>query len=285
MERRAYAATGEELSIIGFGGIIVKAETQSVANRLVAEAIDEGVNYFDVAPQYGDAQERLGPALVGKRDGVFLACKTLERTKAGALAQLHDSLRKLETDRFDLYQLHAMTTEADFEAATGPGGALEALVEAREQGLVRYLGFSAHSAEVAIKLLETFPFDSVLFPISWVTYFNAGFGPQVIAKAQEKGAARLALKAMAMTRRESGPRATYPKAWYHPIPESNEELAELALRFTLSQPVTAAIPPGDAGLFRLAIKYAKRFRPITPDEEAALRTKAKELEPLFHLAG
>lgn len=286
MQRRPFGTKPDQLSIIGFGGIIVSGEQQAEANRLVAEAIDEGVNYFDVAPQYGDAQERLGPALVGKRDNVFLACKTLDRSKEGALSQLHDSLEKLKTDRFDLYQLHAMTTEEDFATVTGPGGALEAFQEARDQGLVRYLGFSAHSSEIAMRLLDTFPFDSVLFPVSWTTYFNADFGPQVLKKAEEKGAACLALKAMAMTVREKGSeRTTYPKAWYHPIPEDEAELAELALRFTLSQRVTAAVPPGEASLFRLAVECAKRFQPITPDEEATLRERARGLAPLFHLAG
>ena len=286
MERRPFGTKPDQLSIIGFGGILVKGETQSDADRIVAEAIDAGVNYFDVAPQYGDAQERLGPALVGRRDGVFLACKTLARSKEEARLELEDSLRKLRTDRFDLYQLHAMTTEKDFAEATGPGGALEAFVAAREQGLIRYIGFSAHSVEIALKLLAQFPFDSVLFPISWSTYFNANFGPQVVAEAERRGAARLALKAMAMTTREPGrPRDTYPKAWYHPIPETEEELAELALRFTLSQPVTAAIPPGEIALFRLAVKFAQRFRPITPEEEAELRARAKGLKPLFQLTG
>ncbi len=286
MLTRAFGNQSDQLSIIGFGGIIVSGEPQTEANRLVAEAIDQGVNYFDVAPQYGDAQERLGPALVDRRDEVFLACKTLERSKEGAMAELHDSLGKLRTDRFDLYQLHAMTTEEDFAAVTGPGGALEAFEDARAKGLIRYIGFSAHSAEIALKLLDTFAFDSVLFPVSWTTYFNADFGPQVLKRAEEKGVARLALKAMAMTVREKGrERTTYPKAWYQPIPEDEAELAELALRFTLSQGVTAAIPPGEASLFRLAVRCAQRFQPITPDEEAALRERARGLAPLFHLAG
>ncbi|HEX6970647.1 MAG TPA: aldo/keto reductase [Limnochordia bacterium] len=283
MERRPYGNTGEQLSIIGFGGILVMGEPQSQADRAVAEAIDRGINYFDVAPSYGDAEERLGPALEGRRDRVFLACKTTKRSKEEAANELRQSLKRLRTDHVDLYQLHAMTTEDDFRQATGPGGALEAFVEAREQGLVRYIGFSAHSVEVALKLLDTFDFDSILFPVNWVNYFNTDFGPQVVAKAQEKGVARLALKAMAKTvRGDRKHREAYPKAWYEPIGTDEPDLAELALRFTLSQPVTAAIPPGERDLFEMALKFAERFRPLSDGELEELKRRAQGLAPIFH---
>ena len=141
MQRRPYGTTGEHLSAIGFGGIVVSQVEAAEAARLVGRAVERGVNYFDVAPSYGNAEERLGPALEPYRRDVFLACKTTERTRAGAAAELRQSLKTLRTDHFDLYQLHAMTTAEDFAAATGPDGALAAFVEAREQGLVRYIVF------------------------------------------------------------------------------------------------------------------------------------------------
>lgn len=282
MERRLLGKTGEKLSIIGFGGIVVSQVAQADANRAVALAIDRGINYFDVAPSYGDAEERLGPALVPYRDRVFLACKTAKRGRDEALAELHQSLRRLETDHIDLYQLHAMTTDADFEQAMGPGGAIEALCAAREQGLVRYLGFSAHSVEVALRLLDAFAFDTILFPVNWVNYFNAGFGPQVIEKACQKGVGCLALKAMARTRLAQGESRPYPKCWYEPI--DNPEEAALALRFTLTEPVTAALPPGDGRLFELALDIARNFKPLSEAERAALRQRAGGIAPLFELA-
>src|SRR5213593_2445021 len=124
MERRPLGETGEELSIIGFGGIVVMNVEPGEASRLVAEAVDRGVNYFDVAPSYGNAEERLVPALAPHRDRVFLACKTGKRDKAEAAHELRESLRRMQTDPFDLYQLHALTTMEEMEQALGPGGAM-----------------------------------------------------------------------------------------------------------------------------------------------------------------
>jgi aryl-alcohol dehydrogenase-like predicted oxidoreductase len=283
MERRPYGKTGEQLSIIGFGGIVVMNVEPSEAARSVAEAVDRGINYFDVAPSYGNAEERLGPALEPYRDNVFLACKTGKRLKAEAAAELRDSLKRLRTDHFDLYQLHGMTTPEDVEQAFGPGGAMEAFVEARDQGLVRYLGFSAHSVETALESMDRFAFDSILFPTNWVNYFQADFGPQVVARAVEKGVARLALKAMARTQWPEGTtERPFAKCWYEPVTDPVE--ASLALRFTLSQPITAAIPPGEERLFRMAIEIAEKFQPVTEEEIAELKRRAAGLKPIFRLA-
>jgi predicted aldo/keto reductase-like oxidoreductase len=248
----------------------------------VREAIDSGVNYFDVAPSYGNAQERLGPALEEFRKDVFLACKTTERDKGGAAAELRESLKMLRTDHFDLYQLHGMSSKDDLQKAMGQGGAIEAFVEAREQGLVRYLGFSAHSAEVALALMDRFDFDTVLFPINWVCYFNANFGPQVVAKAKDKGVGRLAIKAMAQTTREKGARNEYPKCWYKPVTDPEE--TALAIRFTLSQPITAAVTPGDPRLLRRALDVGSKFQPLTDAEYEDLKRRAESLEPIFKLS-
>lgn len=279
LQRRTLGRTGVELSIIGMGGIVVMDLPQPEANRIVAESIDRGVNYFDVAPSYGNAEERLGPALAPYRNQVFLACKTADRSAEGARKELEQSLRRLQTDHFDLYQLHGMTTEEDFERATGPGGALETLVKARQDGLVRFLGFSAHSVPVALKLMDIFPFDSILFPFNWVNFWNGNFGPQVLEQAVKKGIGRLALKAMARAPWPEGAPRRYRKTWYEPV--DDPELAALALRFTLSQPITAAIPPGEPSLFRLALDIAEHFTPITPEEEKELKERAAGLTPIF----
>ena len=282
MDRRPLGNTGAELSIIGFGGILVMNVEPNEAASLVAEAVDRGVNYVDVAPSYGNAEERLGPALQPHRDRVFLACKTGKRTKAEAAAELRDSLRRLHTDHFDLYQLHAMTTRDDLETATGPGGALEAFVEARDAGLIRHIGFSAHNVEVAVELMDRFDFASVLFPLNWMEYLTAGFGPQVVEKAVQKCVGRLALKAMARQKwPEGADRQAYPKCWYEPITDPRE--AALALRFTLSQPITAAITPGHPEFFRQALDVVEDFQPITDEERAELQQRAHGLTPFFEL--
>jgi aryl-alcohol dehydrogenase-like predicted oxidoreductase len=281
MERRAYGDTGVSLSLIGFGGIVVNQTEEKEARQLVSEAVDHGVNYFDVAPTYGNAQERLGPALEPYRKDIFLACKTTERRREGAKQALHDSLKTLRTDHFDLYQLHSVNTPEDLAKVTGPGGALEALVAARDEGLIRFLGFSSHSVPTAQRLLEHFHFDSVLFPVNWTQYLRAGFGPQVVARAQEKRTARLALKALARAKLADDAQKKYAKCWYEPI--DDPELADMALRYSLSQPITAALPPGEAELFRRALKIAVGYTPITEDEVDELRRLSAQAEPFFDL--
>ncbi len=283
IQKRELGKTGEKLSIIGFGGIVVCGVEQSEANLRVKEAIDRGINYFDVAPSYcdGQAEERLGPALEEFRKDVFLACKTARRDKEGAAAELEQSLKRLKTDHFDLYQLHAMTTEEDFQKAMGPGGAMETFLEAREKGLIRFIGFSAHSAEIAVKLMDSFNFDSVLFPINWVCYFNGNFGPQVVAKAKEKGVGRLALKSMAKTQWAKDEPREYPYCWYKPVTDPEE--INLALRFTLSEDITAAVPPGDVRMFRAALDIADKFKPLSDDERDILKQKAKDISPIFKI--
>jgi predicted aldo/keto reductase-like oxidoreductase len=282
IQKRLLGKTGEHLSIIGFGGILVSGVEQSEANAIVREAIDRGINYFDVAPSYGDAEEHLGPALEEFRKDVFLACKTTERQKEGAVAELHESLRKLRTDHFDLYQLHGMTTREDFEQVFAPGGAIEAFIEAREEGLIRYIGFSAHSAEIALALMDRFDFDTVLFPLNWVNYLNANFGPQVVAKAKSQNMGILALKAMARTQWAEGQERTYSKCWYEPVTDPVE--SELAIRFTLSEPITAAVTPGHVDLFRRALEVAENFQPLSDSERDELRRRAEGLKPIFQLA-
>jgi aryl-alcohol dehydrogenase-like predicted oxidoreductase len=283
--KRRLGKTGADLSIIALGGVTLMDTEQSFANNLVAEAFDRGINYYDVAPQYGNAQARLGPALEPYRQRVFLACKTLVRTKEGAAAELDNSLKLLRTDHVDLYQLHALTKMEDLEKAAGPGGALETFVAARKTGKIRFIGFSAHSVETALAALDRFDFDTILFPTNFVLFSQANFGPQVHERARKNGMGILALKAMAKTRwpesmKESDRFA--PKCWYQPCAAPEE--ASLALRWTLSQPITAAVPPGDERYFRLAMDVAQRFQPIQPEEEKTLMARAVGVQPIFKLA-
>ena len=280
MEKRVLGRTGCELSVVGFGGILVMNETPAESARLVARGIDAGINYFDVAPSYGNAEERLGPALEPYRQNVFLACKTAKRDAEGARDELDASLEKMRTDYFDLYQLHGVTTLEEVETIFGPDGAMETLLEAREEGLVRFLGFSAHSEEAAIALLNRFAFDSILFPLNWVTWNEGKFGPKVIETARAKGAGRLALKALAKRKwANDEERKAWPKSWYRPVETLDE--ARLALRFTLSLPVTAAVTPGHAQFLEWAIEIAQDLTPLTPEEQQQLAESAKGLAYLF----
>ena len=282
MPKREYGRTGEMLSIIGFGGIVVQDLQQDHASRVVADAVHRGINYFDVSPNYGDAELRLGPALEPFRDQAFLACKTSKRTAEGAQADLERSLQRLRTEHFDLYQLHALSDMArDVDAVFTKGGAIEVLHRAREEGRIRYLGFSAHSVDAAMAAMDRYDFDSVLFPVNYACWLARDFGPQVVAKAREKGLAVLALKALARGNWEDDDplRQEYAKCWYRPITDRRE--ADLALRFTFSQPVTAAVSPGEEVMLSLAVDLAGQLGPVTPAEVQELTDLARRVSPIM----
>lgn len=278
MLKRTLGKTRAELSLVGMGGIVLSGFPQSEADRMVSEAVDRGVCYFDVAPTYGDSQYLLGPALAPYRDQCFLACKTVERTAADSAGELEESLRALRTDHVDVYQLHGLASLEDVEKVFTSGGAMETFVKAKEEGKARFLGFTAHSTEAALEALRRYPFDSVLFPFNFVCWYQGRFGPEVMEAAQRAGAGRLALKAMARTFWPEGGRK-YEKTWYEPLEDS--ELAALALRWTLSLDVTATLPPGEPSCFWRAVAIAEQFRPIEPEETARLKELAKTLTPVF----
>ncbi len=280
MERRQLGQTDLQPTVLGFGGVVVMMESQDEANRAVAEAFDLGIRYYDVAPQYGDAQQRMGPALKPYRDDVMLACKTLERTAEGARRELDDSLTKLCTDRFDLYQMHAVSSMDEAKQLLAPGGAIEAFHEAREAGKARYIGFSAHDQDAALHLIGSGLFDSVLFPFNYIAMNKANFGPAVLDAANLQGMGILALKAMARTRIEEGKERSHAKCWYRP--EDRPEVAHWLLRYTLNLPgVTATIPPGDPGLFKTSLSFADDLGPLSEQELAQLEEAVTEAQPLF----
>ena len=284
LPRRVYK-NGIDLSIIAFGGIVVCGLSQKEASRRVAEAYDRGVNYFDCAPSYfdGEAEIKLGEALRPYRSKVFLAEKTTHRDAKGAREELERTLQRFHTDHLDLYQFHAVSSMEDVDKILAPAGAAETFLAARKAGKVRHLGFSAHNAPAALRLMDALELDSVLFPVNVNAWENGGFGPQILAKAKSKGMARMALKALAFGKwpvdmKESDRK--YPKCWYQPI--DDREMARLALRFTLNQEITAAVPPGDERIFDLALQLASMpLPPLSAVELMGLKTKISSLEPVF----
>jgi aryl-alcohol dehydrogenase-like predicted oxidoreductase len=271
-----------QLSIIGLGGMLLVGMTQSAVKNIIGEARERGINYFDVAPFYGDgeAEKKMGVALAPYRNRIFLACNTLERSAKGARKELEQSLRRLRTDHFDLYQFHAVMDIQEVEEIFAPGGALEAFLQARQQGKIRYIGFSAHSVDAALVMLGRFQFDSILCPVNFICYARGNFGPQVMEKAKKKDVARLAIKAMAHGPWRKGERRKYPNCWYRPI--EDRSLARQALRFTLSEGVTAAIPPGDERLLRMALELADDLPPLSAGERRELLEGTRGLRPLLH---
>jgi len=165
--------------------------------------------------------------------------------------------------------------------AFAKGGAMEAFLEAKKQGRIRYVGFSAHSEEAALAAMERYDFDSILFPVNFATFYKGSFGPRVMEVAKSKGVARLALKAMAKQQwpKDDPMREQYSKCWYQPL--TNRDETKLALYFTLSQPITAVIPPGEESLFRVAMELAMGLRPVSQQEKQTLQQMAQSLNPVF----
>jgi predicted aldo/keto reductase-like oxidoreductase len=267
---------------VAFGGVIVSNENQTDANNYVAEAIDAGINYFDVAPTYSDAEERLGPALLGKRKDIFLACKTEDRTRKGSQALLEKSLKNLKTDYFDLYQLHAVYNLADVEKTFGPNGSFETYVKAKEQGYIKHIGFSAHSTEAALALMEYYDFDSIMFPFNFVSLIKNDYGSFVLKKALEKKMGIIGIKSMVLSEHQESDAIDYPKAWYHPI--DNFELASKAVKYSFSRGVDVIIPPGNIHQFRWAVDIMKQFEiPLNENDLEELVSIANATIPLFPL--
>jgi len=283
LPRRVLGKTGEKLSIIGFGGMVVAGSKQAEADAVVARSVEKGINYFDVAPGYGDAEVKLGPALKPFRKDVFLACKTAERDKEGAEKELHRSLKRLKTDHFDLYQFHNLDDPIDdVEVAFSKDGAVQTFIKAKEKGLIKHIGFSAHSTQVALKVMKEFDFDSIMFPINFCCHYKGKLSQKVLAEANKRGMGIIAIKSM-VRQGLPNPEETHenhPKCEYEPVVDPF--LAEDVLRWTLSQDgVTAAIPPGDENLFKLALQIGPNITPITDEGTEKLKRLAAKLEPLF----
>jgi predicted aldo/keto reductase-like oxidoreductase len=283
MPRRMLGRTKAEVSIVGFPGLALSRENQEGSNAAVKQAFERGVNYFDVAPAYGkdgECEIKLGAALQQlNRKDIFLACKTKARDKEGSRMELERSLTRLKTSHFDLYQMHHLVTQAEVKKAFAPGGAIETFRAARDEGKIRWIGFSAHSTRAAVEALKAFPFDTVMFPISFADFYIRDFGREVIDLAGEKGAAVIAIKTLSMGAWPKNAKRT--RDWWYRTTETQEEV-NLALRFSLSlKGVTAGIPPSWVDLVDKIITAGVGYRPATTADLDDLRRLAKSCEALF----
>jgi predicted aldo/keto reductase-like oxidoreductase len=257
--------------------------SQKEADQVMELVLARGVNHIDVAPSYADAELRLGPWLEKYRDRFFLGCKTQLRDRQEARAELHRSLELLRVDCFDLFQLHAVTTIEELEACFAPGGSLEALVQARDEGLTRYLGITTHGLQapaVLIEALNRFDFDSLLFTLNFQMWADEAYRRDVsrlMQIAEERDVGTMVIKTWA--RGPWGEQEPRYHTWYEPF--DDVEMIEKALRFNLSQPVTGVVNAGDARLLPMILDAAERFRPMDRAEQAALLATAGEYEPLF----
>lgn len=283
MPKRPLGRTGIKVSVVAFAGLALTHYEQDECNRGVHRAFDRGLNYYDVAPAYGKdgaCEIKLGAALQGlKRSDYVLACKTKMRDKDGCRAELERSLTRLKTDYFDLYQLHHLVKPEDVKKALGPGGAMETILKAKEEGKIRGIGFSAHTTKAALEALRGFNFDTVMFPISFAEYYARGFGKEVLALAKEKGTAVLSIKTMHAGAWPQGAERTR-KWWYRPL-EKQEEI-NLAFRWTLSLPgMVAGFPPSFLDLQDRAIEAGLTYRPATEADAKKLEEMAQGTGSIF----
>jgi len=283
LPRRLLGRTGEKVSIVGFPGLALSHYEQDECNRGIVKAFEKGVNYYDVAPAYGrdgECEIKMGVGLQSiDRSKIFLACKTKMRDKDGALMELDRSLARLKTDHFDLYQLHHIRMPEEVKQALGPGGAIETILKAKEQGKIRYIGFSAHTTAGALEAMNGFRFDTVMFPINFVEMLKIGFGKAVLELASKQGAAVLAIKPLSKGPWPQGAERT--REWWYRATETQDE-TNAAMRFTLSQkPVVAGIPPSFLDLLDLAIEAGRTYQPITDAETQKLQETAQKCTSLF----
>jgi aryl-alcohol dehydrogenase-like predicted oxidoreductase len=286
LPRRRLGKTGVTLPIVGFPGLCLMRGTEEEGRDAVRWSLENGCDYFDTAPAYGKGvcEIRLGQFLEGvRRDSYFLACKTQKRDAAGAREELERSLTRLKTDHFDLYQMHVVTTETEARQAVGPGGALETMLAAQKEGKVRWLGFSSHSIEAAMILLDAYPFTTVMHPVNFVEHYQADFCQKVLDRTKAAGAVCLAIKPISSGKNAPGGRGTR-NFWYQPL-EDEGEIA-LATRFALSlDPVVSAVPTSFYDLFRKTVVAARSFKPATSADFAQMEAFAKKYAPIFNDRG
>lgn len=282
MPRRPLGRMGWQVSAVGFSGLGLTHDEQEVCTASVHEAFERGVNYYDVAPAYGKGtcETKLGIALQGlDRSRYFLACKTKKLDRDGARSELENSLRQLRTDHFDVYQLHHLVKPADVQAALGPGGVLEMLLQAKAEGKIRAIGFSAHTTKAALAALRGYAFDTVMFPINYVEYYTRGFGKEVLALAKEKQAAVLSIKTLNAGAWPKDSERTR-KWWYRSL-ETQDDI-NLAYRWTLALPgVVMGFPPSWRDLQSKAITAGLAYSPATEADAAQLQEMAKDCGSIF----
>lgn len=278
MQYRRLGRLGHMSSVLMYGAAALGSVTQEEADASIAYALEHGINHFDTAASYGEAEVRMGPAMSRcKRERgaeIFLATKTDERERDRAKAQIHRSLERLQVDRVDLIQLHAIGDMAELDKATGRGGALEAAVQARDEGLVRAIGITGHGHQapvVHLEALRRFPFDAVLTPYNFVLYANPDYRRAFDALAAECAAADVALriiKAVARGPWAEGAARRYA-TWYEP--HDDPARIDEAVWFALSRPeITAIAGPGDIHLLPLVIDATERFEAMDPGRAQAL---------------
>jgi aryl-alcohol dehydrogenase-like predicted oxidoreductase len=272
-------------SVIIYGGAMLSETPQDVADGSIRRALDSGINHFDTAAGYGDSELRLGPWMHRIRDRIFLASKTGDRTAAGAYGSIGRSLERLKVDRLDLIQLHAVCDPDDLDRATGPGGAIEGAVRARDEGLVGAIGITGHGMQapaVHLEALRRFPFETVITPYNYALVRYPDYLRDFEALVDEirmQDAALLLIKAAARNLWKTGvPHGR--TTWYEPLEEPQQ--LDAAIAFALARDgVTGICSPGDVDLLPPVIEAERRAGAMSTERAAAELDRVPDLEPPF----
>ena len=279
-----FGRTGHQSTRTIFGAAALGSVTQAEADRVLELLLETGINHIDTAASYGDSELRVGPWMAQHRNDFFLATKTGERTYAAARDELHRSLERLQVDHVDLIQLHYLVAPDEWEVALGPGGALEALVEAREQGLVRYIGVTGHDWTVAamhLKSLERFDFDTVLLPYSYIVLQNLQYAADFEKLLQVCQAHNVAVQTIKAISRRPWPenQAHTHNTWYEPMTEQGE--IDLAVNWVLGRTGVFLNTAADIHVLPKVLDAAARFQARPAEAVMAQQAARLSLTPIF----
>ena len=283
MQTRRFGRTGHMSTVAIFGAAAFWEISQADADTVMEQVIAAGINHIDIAPSYGQAEQRVGPWMPRIRKDFFLGCKTTERTKAGAWDEMQRSLKLLQTETFDLYQCHAITTMEELDAITMKGGALEAFVEARQRGLIQYIGITGHGVnapQIYLEALRRFEFDSILFPLNFVQMAIPDFrkhAEELIAVCKAKDVGTMIIKTI--TKAPWGERPHTANTWYEPFDKMDE--IQHAVNFGLSYDVTGLCTAGDTRILPMVLQACENFTPMNEAQREEMIQSAKQYEPLF----
>jgi aryl-alcohol dehydrogenase-like predicted oxidoreductase len=282
--RQPFGRTGHTSSRLIFGSYALYRATQAEADRVLELLLAHGVNHIDTAPMYGHAEKRIGRWMDAHRDHFFLATKSRSRTAEGAWKDLQGSLERLRVDRIDLWQMHGLTNPAGWERAMGPGGTLEAFVEARDRGLVRFLGVTGHGVKTPamhLRSLERFDFDAVMLPFNHALMQNPRYAAgwaALMALCRRRNVALQTMKAIAWQPCR-GRSQTYNTYFYEPLEE--QEAIDAAVHWLLGHPGIFIATTGDVRLLPRVLEAAGRFQARPSDDDMAALAAKYDVRPVF----
>ena len=286
MEYRRLGRIGHESSVLIYGAAALGSVDQDTADASVHQALDAGINHLDVAASYGDAEERLGPLMAGIRDRVFLATKTGDRDREAAWASINRSLERLRTDHVDLLQLHAVGDLDELDRALGTGGAIEAAVRAKEEGLVGEIGITGHgdaAAATHLEALRRFPFATVLTPLNAVLWRDPAYRANyeaLVAEVRRQDVGLMTIKTVSRRNWPDGAEQTH-STWYEPL--TTAEKIRAAVSWVLAhEEVTGLATAGDVRLLGMIVD-AERDRVSVEDAEGLLAGDDEYSSPFLHM--